>query len=60
MRKLQMVDLKGQYTHIKPEIDQAIIDVVDSTAYINGPAVQSFQANLEQYLDVKHVIPCAN
>ncbi len=60
MRKLQMVDLKGQYTHIKPEIDQAVIDVVDSTAYINGPAVQSFQANLEQYLDVKHVIPCAN
>ncbi|MGB2087686.1 MAG: DegT/DnrJ/EryC1/StrS family aminotransferase [Psychroflexus salarius] len=60
MRKLQMVDLKGQYTQIKPEIDQAVIDVVDSTAYINGPAVQSFQANLEQYLDVKHVIPCAN
>jgi len=55
-----MVDLKGQYTHIKPEIDQAVIDVVDSTAYINGPAVQSFQANLEQYLDVKHVVPCAN
>ncbi len=55
-----MVDLKGQYTHIKPEIDQAVIDVVDSTAYINGPAVQSFQANLEKYLDVKHVIPCAN
>ncbi|MDN6279403.1 MAG: DegT/DnrJ/EryC1/StrS family aminotransferase [Psychroflexus sp.] len=60
MKKLQMVDLKGQYTHIKTEVDQAIMDVVNSTAYINGPAVQDFQKSLEAYLDVKHVIPCAN
>ncbi|MGO3236897.1 MAG: DegT/DnrJ/EryC1/StrS family aminotransferase [Psychroflexus halocasei] len=60
MKKLQMVDLKGQYTHIKSEVDQAIMDVVNSTAYINGPAVQDFQKSLEAYLDVKHVIPCAN
>ena len=55
-----MVDLKGQYEKIKDEIDAAILDVVRSTAYINGPAVRSFQENLEKYLDVKHVIPCAN
>lgn len=55
-----MVDLKGQYEKIKPEIDQAIQEVIDSTAFINGPAVQAFQADMEKYLDVKHVIPCAN
>lgn len=60
MRKLQMVDLKGQYAKIKEEVDNSIIDVVDSTAYINGPAVKQFQENLQEYLDVKHVIPCAN
>lgn len=60
MKNLQMVDLKGQYAQIKSEVDQAIMEVVDSTAYINGPAVKSFQSNLESYLDVKHVIPCAN
>jgi len=60
MNQIQMVDLKGQYEKIKDEIDAAILDVVRSTAYINGPAVRSFQENLEKYLDVKHVIPCAN
>ena len=55
-----MVDLKGQYEKIKDEIDEAVLNCVASTAYINGPAVKSFQANLENYLDVKHVIPCAN
>lgn len=55
-----MVDLKTQYEKIKPEIDSAINEVVESTAYINGPAVKNFQANLEEYLGVKHVIPCAN
>lgn len=55
-----MVDLKGQYQKIKEEIDAAVLDVIGSTAYINGPAVKTFQANLEKYLDVKHVIPCAN
>jgi len=55
-----MVDLHSQYLHIKPQIDQAIQDVVDSCAFINGPAVKNFQEDLEKYLDVKHVIPCAN
>ena len=55
-----MVDLKGQYEKIKHEIDRAVLDVVASTAYINGPAVDCFQVNLEKYLDVRHVIPCAN
>lgn len=57
---IQMVDLKTQYHHIKEEIDKAIIDCISSTAFINGPAVKEFQANLERYLGVKHVIPCAN
>lgn len=60
MTQIQMVDLKGQYAKIKDEIDSAILNVVASSAFINGPAVKEFQANLEKYLDVKHVIPCAN
>ncbi len=60
MGKIQMVDLIGQYAKIQPEIDKAILDVVRSSAYINGPEVKSFQAELENYLGVKHVIPCAN
>lgn len=55
-----MVDLKNQYLKIKNEIDTAIQEVIDSTAFINGPAVKVFQHNLEKYLNVKHVIPCAN
>jgi dTDP-4-amino-4,6-dideoxygalactose transaminase len=55
-----MVDLQGQYLKIKNEIDTAIQGVIDSTAFINGPAVKEFQSDLEKYLDVKHVIPCAN
>ncbi len=60
MQEIRMVDLKGQYEKIKPEIDQAIQEVIDSTAFINGPAVKNFQGDLEKYLDVKHVVPCAN
>lgn len=59
-RKIQMVDLKGQYEKIKDEVDEGIRQVIDSTAFINGPAVKEFQADLEKYLNVKHVIPCAN
>lgn len=55
-----MVDLKSQYLKIKPEIDERIQAVIDSAAFINGPEVKRFQAELEQYLQVKHVIPCAN
>ncbi|MCK9612299.1 MAG: DegT/DnrJ/EryC1/StrS family aminotransferase [Bacteroidales bacterium] len=60
MGKIMMVDLKRQYEDIKPEIDTAIHEVIESTAFINGPAVNRFQKNLESYLNVKHVIPCAN
>lgn len=60
MQKISMVDLKTQYEKIKPEIDHAISDVINSTAFINGPAVKEFQSALEKYLGVKHVIPCAN
>lgn len=55
-----MVDLIGQYKKIKKEIDKAVIDVIESSAYINGPKVHEFQESLEKYLDVKHVIPVAN
>ena len=57
---LQMVDLKGQYQKIKDEIDASIHACLDSTAFINGAQVKSFQKNLEAYLGVRHVIPCAN
>lgn len=55
-----MVDLVGQYNKVKDEIDRAVIGVIESSAYINGPEVKNFQTELEAYLDVKHVIPCAN
>jgi UDP-2-acetamido-2-deoxy-ribo-hexuluronate aminotransferase len=58
--KIQMVDLKTQYLNMKEEIDQAILEVVESCAFINGPKVKEFQTNLEKYLGVNHVIPCAN
>ena len=60
MRKIQMVDTKNQYLAIKEEVDTAIQTVLDSAAYINGKAVQDFTAHLAQYLNVNHVIPCAN
>ena len=60
MNEIRMVDLKGQYEKIRPEIDKAIHEVIESTAFINGPAVKDFQADMEKYLDVNHVIPCAN
>lgn len=55
-----MVDLATQYQHIKSEIDSAIMNVLGHSGYINGPEVKAFQASLESYLNVKHVIPCAN
>lgn len=60
MRKIQMVDLKGQYQQIKETINDSINQVIESTAFINGPVVHKFQKELEEYLKVKHVIPCAN
>jgi len=60
MRSIQMVDTQTQYQKIKSEINLAIQEVLDSSAYINGKIVQEFAVNLARYLDVKHVIPCAN
>ena len=60
MKKLQMVDLKGQYDKIAATVNASIQEVLDTNTYINGPQVHSFQKSLEEYLDVKHVIPCAN
>src|SRR5438552_9433951 len=60
MKSIQMVDTQTQYQKIKNEIDFAIREVIDSSAFINGKIVQEFAINLAKYLDVKHVIPCAN
>jgi UDP-2-acetamido-2-deoxy-ribo-hexuluronate aminotransferase len=60
MRPIQMVDLKGQYNNIKEEVDLAIREVLESTAFINGKAVTDFSRNLGNYLGIPHVIPCAN
>lgn len=59
-QKIQMVDLIGQYNKIQNEVDTAVLNVIRSSAYINGPEVKEFQKELESYLRVKHVIPCAN
>lgn len=60
MRKIQMVDLIAQYQKIKPEVDSAILNIMENAQFINGPEVKGFQKELEEYLDVKHVVPCAN
>jgi dTDP-4-amino-4,6-dideoxygalactose transaminase len=59
-RNIQMVDLKSQYLKIQNEINTAVIECIASTAYINGPEVKEFQKSLENFLGVKHVVPCAN
>jgi dTDP-4-amino-4,6-dideoxygalactose transaminase len=60
MKKIQMVDLQSQYQNIKSEVDAAIINVIEQANFINGPEVSSFRSDLENYLNVAHVIPCAN
>ncbi len=55
-----MVDLQSQYQKIKEDVDTAILNVLGSAAFINGPEVKQFETELQDYLDVKHVIPCAN
>ena len=55
-----MVDLQGQYKYIKDAVNTSIQEVLETSTYINGPKVHEFQKNLENYLGVKHVIPCAN
>ena len=60
MKKIQMVDLKGQYEEIKDQVNTSFEEIIENTSFINGPEVQQFQKDLEAYLDVKHVIPCGN
>lgn len=60
MKKIQMVDVKSQYEKIKNQVNNSVLEVIESGAFINGPEVQAFQKELEDYLGVKHVIPCAN
>ncbi len=60
MRQIQMVDTHTQYQKIKTEVDQAVIGVLESSAFINGKPVQTFASNLSTYLGVKHTIPCGN
>lgn len=60
MKEIRMVDLKSQYDNIKDEINNSIAEVINSTAFINGPAVKEFQKNLKKYLNVKHIITCGN
>jgi dTDP-4-amino-4,6-dideoxygalactose transaminase len=60
MNPIHMVDLRQQYLNIKDEVDAAIAGVLDSTIFIGGPQVAEFSKSLAQYLDIKHVIPCAN
>ena len=60
MKKIQMVDLQTQYQHIKAEVDRGINEVIESAAFIKGPKVAQFQANLEEYTGAKHVITVGN
>ncbi len=60
MKEIRMVDLKGQYDFIQPQVTEEMNKVLETTSFINGPAVKAFQEDLEKYLDVAHVIPCAN
>tara|TARA_B100000989_G_C19482990_1_gene446045 strand:- start:133 stop:1263 length:1131 start_codon:yes stop_codon:yes gene_type:complete len=60
MKKIQMVDLKSQYNFIKNEVAENMSQVFETSTFVNGPMVDAFQADMESYLNVKHVIPCAN
>ncbi len=57
---IHMVDTITPYKHIQQEVDEAVLEVVRSGQYINGPVVRRFADDLQRYLDVPHVIPCAN
>jgi UDP-2-acetamido-2-deoxy-ribo-hexuluronate aminotransferase len=60
MKTIQMVDLQSQYQRIKPEIDEAISEVLESTKFIKGPQVDLFAQKLAKYTGAEYVIPCAN
>jgi UDP-2-acetamido-2-deoxy-ribo-hexuluronate aminotransferase len=57
---IPMVDLVNQYKRLKPELDMAMAEVTETAYFVGGPAIQTFQEELQTYLNVKHVIPCAN
>ncbi|MBL7783096.1 MAG: DegT/DnrJ/EryC1/StrS family aminotransferase, partial [Saprospiraceae bacterium] len=57
---LQMVDLKTQYQRIQSDIQREMQEVLETSMFIGGPKVNAFRENLEAYLGVRHVIPCAN
>ncbi|MFO7618016.1 MAG: DegT/DnrJ/EryC1/StrS family aminotransferase [Bacteroidales bacterium] len=60
MEKIEMVDLRSQYRRLKSELDPAVGEVMESAAFINGPAVGHFARELAEYLETPFVIPCAN
>ena len=60
MKKINMVDLNGQYRKIRWQVNREIKKVINTSSFVNGPIVKEFQNNLQEYLGVKHVIPCAN
>lgn len=60
MRPIQMVDLRQQYHKIRDQVDKAVLDVLESSAFINGKPVQEFARELAAYINVKHVVTCAN
>ncbi|HAI38925.1 MAG TPA: transcriptional regulator, partial [Maribacter sp.] len=53
MKKIQMVDLGGQYQEIKEQVNNSISQILETSAFINGPEVHAFQKELEEYLQVK-------
>jgi UDP-2-acetamido-2-deoxy-ribo-hexuluronate aminotransferase len=57
---IPMVDLKSQYLKIKDEVDARIAKVIENTEFVNGTEVKELKKELADYLNVKHVIPCAN
>jgi UDP-2-acetamido-2-deoxy-ribo-hexuluronate aminotransferase len=60
MKKIEMADIRSQYHRLKSGIDAAVSGVLESSAYIKGPDVKAFSAELAAWLGVSHVIPCAN
>ncbi len=60
MKKIQMVDLVGQYEKIQEEILEGMKDILSKAQFVNGPAVHAFSQHLADYHEANHVIPCGN
>ena len=56
--KVPFLDLKGQFQDVLPEIEPAILDILQSCNFIGGKYVEDFEKNMEAFLDVKHVLGC--